>query len=75
MRYPEFFVLEPKLTIPCLQLSSDLGQQHPIYVPNFNDTALLEECVKYSDVVINLTGLVYFRLNKFEPEKIITVNL
>ena len=41
------------------QLSSDLGQQHPVYTPDFNDEAHLEEVVKYSDVVVNLTGKVY----------------
>lgn len=39
-----------------LKVSSDLGQQHSIYTPDFNDDAKLEEVVKYSDVVVNLTG-------------------
>ena len=37
-------------------MSSDLGQQHAVHTPDFNDEKKLEELVKYSDVVVNLTG-------------------
>jgi len=43
-------------TINPLKMASDLGQQHHVYTPDFNDEAHLEDLVKYSDVVVNLTG-------------------
>jgi len=43
-------------TAQYLKLSSDLGQQHTVYTPDFNDETALEDVVKYSDVVVNLTG-------------------
>lgn len=46
-----------------LKISSDLGQQHSVYIPDFNDEAALEEAVKYSDVVVNLTGSHIMRLH------------
>ena len=39
-----------------IQVSSDLGQMHFVECNDYNDGDLLRECVKYSDVVVNLTG-------------------
>lgn len=46
-----------------LKMSSDLGQQHAVHTPDFNDEKKLEELVKYSDVVVNLTGSHRYRLH------------
>lgn len=46
-----------------LKVSSDLGQMHFVQVNDFNDEDLLRDCVKYSDVVVNLTGSERSRLH------------
>lgn len=52
------------VTAQYLKVSSDLGQQHQVYTPDFNDEEQLMECVKYSDVVVNLTGVDKIKLHQ-----------
>jgi len=54
---------EPHRALP-LKVSSDLGQQHHVYMPDMNDVAELEQLVRYSDVVVNLTGAAEKELHR-----------